>query len=126
MSLGKRVRVWSREQVGRDAMGEPEYAWAPCDVANVLVRPLSGAEMSRGDTASDLRPDGIKARFRLAFPKGYDGPALRHAKVSLVDRPWSQDPSDHELAYEVVGDPQPEDPCPTQWNIICEVGRCDG
>ena len=126
MALGKKVRVWTRAEAGRDSMGEPVLSWAPFDASNVLVRPLSAGEMSQGDAASDLRPDGVRVRFRLAFPKDYCGPDLKHARVSLTDAPWLMDPEDWDAALTVSGDPQPEDPCPTLWNIICEVGRTDG
>lgn len=126
MSLGKTVRVWTRLETGRDSMGEPVWEWASHDVSNVLVKPLTGQELSKGDTASDVRPDGVNVRFRLAFPKTYNGPSLRHAKISLIDAPWLQDADNVSAAYVVVDDPQPEDPCPTQWNMLCEIGKTDG
>ena len=129
--LGKTVRVWTRSEGLRDSMGEPCFVWEHEDVGNVLVRPLAGGEGSPTDTARNLRPDGVSVRFRLAFPKTYKG-NLRHARVSLIEAPWNMDfaptidrePPDDALL--VVGDPQREDPCPTQWNLLADVGRRDG
>lgn len=121
--IGKTVRVWHRTMTGRDSMGEPIYVWGHEDVSNVLVRPLTGSEPSSNDTTSLLRSDGVRVQFRLAFPKTYTG-SLRHARVSLVDEPWNMDAFDDALL--VSGDPQKEDPCPTQWDTLVEVGRFDG
>lgn len=122
--FGHTVRVLRRRVTGHDTMGEPLYQWDGEDVSNVLVRPLEGAQPA-GDVVSDLRPDGVRVKFRLAFPKGYTG-SLRHARVAITDAPWSQAPDDPEKALVVSGDPQPEDPCPTQWDRLVEVGRANG
>ncbi|MBQ9058525.1 MAG: hypothetical protein IJ125_05025 [Atopobiaceae bacterium] len=126
MALGKRVRVWTRNKLSEDAMGEPVWDWDYLDVENVLVRPLQGSEDRQTDAARSLRPDEISVEFRLAFPKTYRGPKLAHARISLIDAPWSMDIDNPDDALLVAGYPQPEDPCPTQWNMLVEVGRKDG
>lgn len=129
MSLTQDIRVWVREAVGTDPMGEPVYEWKHHDVSGVLVRVGIGSEMERGDSASDLRPDGVRVRFTLAFPKEYDGPPLRHARVTLLDPSYGMDADETEgwrTALVVSGDPAPQLPCPTRWNMTCEVGRTDG
>lgn len=129
MALTQAVRVWTRAESGTDPMGEPTYAWSFADVDGVLVRPLEGTAMERGDSASDLRPDGVRVRFVLAFPKGYDGPPLRHARVTLLHPRYGMDASETDgwrTALAVSGDPRPTVPCPTRWDTIVEVGRTDG
>jgi len=126
MALTQTVRVWARSEAGRDPMDEPTWAWGHADVPGVLVRPGAAPEMQRGDSASDLRPDGVRVLYTLAFPKGYDGPPLRHARVTLLEPVYGMDPDDPEAALAVSGDPRPTIPCPTPWNMTVEVGRTDG
>lgn len=126
MALTQTVRVWTRVRAGSDPMGEPTYEWSPTDVSGVLVRPAAASDMERGDSASDLRPDGVRVRFAIAFPKGYDGPPLRHARVTLLHPRYGMDPDDPASALAVSGDPAPTVPCPTPWDMIAEVGRTDG
>lgn len=129
MALTQSIRVWSRSASGTDPMGEPTYEWSFVDVDGVLVRPSGASEMERGDSTSDLRPDGVRMEFTLAFPKGYDGPALRHARVTLLERRYGMDLDETEgwrTALAVSGEPQPTIPCPTRWDTIVEVGRADG
>lgn len=129
MGLTQSVRVWAREEAGTDPMGEAVFEWRFADVDGVLVRPTTAPEMERGDSASDLRPDGVRVRFALAFPKGYDGPPLRHSRVTLLDPRYGMDLSQTDGwrgALVVSGDPQPTIPCPTRWDTIVEVGRTDG
>lgn len=115
---GERVAVLTRIEAGRDAMGEPVYAWVPTVVGNVLVRPLAASDASGGE-----RPEGVAAAYRLAFPKGA-GVDLRHARVALVER--GMDPDDADAAYRVIGAPDITSPCPTAWDMLAEVGRRDG
>ena len=116
MISGETVTVWTRGADGEDEFGEPVEAWTPTVVDNVLVRPLTGA-----DLADALRPDGVRVQYSLAFPKDYDGPDLRHAKVALTARGKGWDD-----ALDVSGSPDALDPCPTRWNMLVEVGRTDG
>lgn len=117
------VRVWNRFVERTDPMGEGEYGWSYTDVRGVAVKNGAGADMQRGDAASDLRPDGVRVLYTLAFPKGH-GLTLRHARVTLLDR--GMDPDSWEDALVVSGDPRPQRPCPTRWDTIAEVGRTDG
>ena len=128
MGLTQSVRVWSREVASTDPMGEPTYAWTAHDVDGVLVRPGTATVSDRSDTSSDLRTDGVRVLFTLALPKGYDGPPLRHARVTLLDRRYGMDVSSDgwRTALEVTGDPRPTVPCPTRWDTVVEVGRTDG
>ena len=129
MALTQSIRVWTRAQAGADSMGEPTYEWSFADLDGVLVRPVDGSGMERGDSASDLRPDGVRVRYALALPKGYDGPPLRHARVTLLHPAYGMDASETDgwrTALAVSGDPRPTIPCPTVWDTIVEVGRTDG
>lgn len=128
MGLTQTVRIWTRSEVGTDPMGDPVYEWASHDVAGALVRPIKGSELERGDEASDLRPDGVRVLFAIALPKGYGGPPLRHARVTLLEPRYGMDCTAEgwRTALAVSGDPEPTIPCPTPWDTIVEAGRTDG
>lgn len=122
------VRVWTRTEAGSDPLGEPLYAWTYEDVRGVSVKNGTHVtEMRQGDTLSDLRPDGVRVLYTLAFPRGH-GLRLRHARVTFPDR--GQDATEwadaEPVALSVTGDPQPQRPCTTRWDTIAEVGRTDG
>ena len=128
MGLTQAVRVWQREAYGVDAMGDALYRWSFADVDGVLVRPAS-ANAEDGGADTGLRPDGVAVKFVLALPKGYDGPPLRHARVTLLNERYGMDASKTDgwrTALEVSGDPMPVIPCPTRWDTLVEVGRRDG
>lgn len=122
------VRVWTRAQTSTDPMGEPVWAWTYQDVRGVAVKtgPRANA-MRQGDEASDLRPDGVRVKYTLAFPKGH-GLTLRHARVTFPDRGQTATTWEDAEAYAMLvsEDPQPQIPCPTKWDTIAEVGRTDG
>lgn len=129
MALTHIVRVWTRAETGTDPMGDPIYDWSHVDVPGALVRNGSGSDLEVGDSASAVRPDGIRVLYTIAFPKTYDGPCLRHARVTLLDPEYGMDTDEAtgwETALAVSGDPRPQLPCPTKWNLIAEVGRTDG
>lgn len=113
--FGEVVSVWRKTQTGTDAMGEPIYEWTSEDVANCLIRPLSGEDISEA-----ARPDGVRASYSVAFPKTYlDRDSLRGCKVSFRDLGEDE-------ALDVVGEPDITRPCPTAWDVIAQVGRADG
>lgn len=116
--LGETVAVLTRIETGKDSMGEPIYEWSSTNVENVLVKPGVGESLS-----DDLRPDGIRVKYTLAFPKTFTG-SLRSARVALTERGMSAD--DYDSALVVVGDPGITKPCPTQWNRLVEVGVAYG
>ena len=121
--LGETVAVLTRRKTGEDEMGEPVYEWGSEQVENVLVRPLSGSDLT-----DPLRPDGIRVSYSLAFPKAWTaGKApgfLAHRRVALVAR--GMDGNDADAALRVSGSPDRTVPCPTAWDTIAEVGRTDG
>lgn len=121
--LGETVAVLTRRRTGEDEMGEPVYEWGSEQVENVLVRPLSGSDLT-----DPLRPDGIRVSYSLAFPKAWTaGKApgfLAHRRVALVAR--GMDERDADAALRVSGSPDRTVPCPTAWDTIAEVGRTDG
>ncbi len=123
MSLGEAVAVLTRSSSSTDRMGDPVWTWTPETVENVLVRPLNGS-----DASDQLRPDGVRALYRLAFPKTWtEGKApgyLAHARVALTARGMSA--TDADSALRVIGSPDLTEPCPTKWNLTCDVGRVDG
>lgn len=116
--LGELVAVLNRRRVGEDSMGEPVYEWDKVSVDNVLVRPLTGSELS-----DSLRPDGVRVRYVLAFPKSYRG-ALAHARVALVAR--GMDGDDPDAALRVTGNTDKTPQSPITWDRNVEVGGVDG
>ena len=82
--MGETVVVLHRAKKGEDSMGDPVWEWEPTVVENVLVRPLSSADVSAGGDA--LRPERAMSGYSLAFPKTYAGKPLRGARVALVAR----------------------------------------
>lgn len=128
MALTQPVRVWSRTRTGEDPMGDPTWAWEPFDVDGVLVRVGRPADPEGSGVVGGLRPDATEVAFTLAFPKGYDGPPLRHARVTLLEPAYGMDAGEGgwETALAVVNDPAPQVPCPTRWDTIVEVVRLDG
>ncbi len=121
------VRFWQRAQDGTDQMGEPTYAWTYTDVAGVAVRTGAAQDVQGTGSAADVRPDGVRVRYTLALPKGH-GLDLRRARVTFPDRGQTATTWEDAEAYAlaVTGDPAPQEPCPTQWDTIVEVGRVDG
>lgn len=116
--LGEPVSVLTRRRTGEDSMGDPVYAWDPERVENVLVRPLQGSELNDA-----LRPDGVRVRYALAFPRSYTGD-LSHARVALVAR--GMDGEDPDAALRVTGNADRTPQSPLAWDRTVEVGRVDG
>ena len=121
MMIGEAVSVLRRSQSGLDGMGDPIFEWSGESVQNVLVRPLSGSDMS-----DQLHPSGVKVEYSLAFPKAYTAACapLRGARVALVER--GMDGSDAGKALRIAGSPDVTRPCPTEWDMIALAGRADG
>lgn len=118
---GERVAVLTRRDTGsRDAMGNEVWEWVPQYVDDVLVRPLSGSDIEQA-----TRPDGVRVRYTLAFPKTFDMQAadLSRARVALVARGMGETEGE---SMEVIGWPDVTDPCPTRWNRLVSVGRAEG
>ena len=123
------VRVWARTRVGTDPMGEPTYSWSHVDVHGVIVNEVTAQSMRQGDTLSDLRPDGVRVLYRLAFPRDYDGPDLRHARVTLLRETYGMDASVTDgwrTALVVSGDPRHNPARPTRWDMLVDVGYTHG
>lgn len=117
--IGERIAVLSRRKAGEDGMGEPVYVWDAHRVDGALVRPLDGE-----DAADPMRPDGVRALYRVALPKGYSGPPLKGGRVALLER--GMDAGDADGALRISGSPDFVRPCPTRWDVSFEVGRADG
>lgn len=112
------VVVFHRDDSAVNELGETVTKWIPEKVSGVVVRPQTPE-----DEKNTLMPDGIRIRFRLAFPKTY-AQSLEHCRIALPARGMSE--TDADAAYIVVGAPQHTMPCPTLWDMICEVGKHDG
>lgn len=116
--LGERVAVLRPSYGPPDEMGQPTVTWETEGVAGVLVRPLQGSELADG-----MRPDGVRARYALSFPRGYAKP-LDRCRVALVAR--GMDPTDAGAAYRVTGPTDRTPQSPLRWDRTVEVGRADG
>lgn len=108
---GETVTVMSRVLDGCDSFNDPVYRHDEIDVDNVLVAP--GAV---NDALESTRPDGVEVNYTLYFPKTFDGD-LECAKVVVRGE-----------ALDVIGHPDRFDDsvCPTEWNMVVEVGVLHG
>ena len=129
------VRVWTRTQTGTDPMNEPVYSWSHVDVRGVIVKHGSsqslrqGELLGKGDTLSDVRPDGTRLSFVLGFPRDYDGPPLKHGRITLLRPTYGMDADETDGwkdALVVIGNPTKNPARPTRWDMLVEVGRVDG
>lgn len=121
--LGETVTVLMRTKSGEDEMGEDVYTWSATEVADCLVKPLSGQDLDNAQ-----RPDGVEAQYTIAFPKTYTGGSLTHARVVLSDRTGAVTDADKaaRTALRVSGAPDITQPCPTKWNMLVTVGVVNG
>lgn len=112
MIVGERVTVSRRVETGRDPGNNPTFDWVTEDVDDVLVAPGS-----QGDVADSNRPDGVRVRWTLHFPKGYPE-TLAHARI----RVRGSEP------VPVVGDPRhyTESNTPGRWSMPVELGVVEG
>ena len=109
---GERVTVETPIEVGRGPGNSPIYEWVAGAVEDVLVAPGP-----REDVTDSTRPDGVRVRYTLHFPKPYDTD-LTGARISVRG----------EEPLAVVGSPRPYTLAntPTRWWMPVEVGRVDG
>lgn len=117
---GETVRLYAKGADGEDEHGDPVETWTPTDVGNVLVHQVQAGELD-----DPVRPDGIRAEYKLAFPKEFTATltagALRGQKVVLVSRGCGEGD-----ALFISGAPDREIPCPTEWDMTVYAGRTDG
>ena len=110
MIRGEEVSVIGFVVTGQDDLGnDVREELDPVPVGNVLVAP--GAQ---ADATEDSRPDGVVVAYTLYFPKTY---------VSSLD---GCDVLVRGHRCHVVGHPDRYRPCPTQWNMKCEVSYVEG
>lgn len=79
---GITVILFDRVQTGTDAFNAPIYGENPVMVENVLVCPVSSA-----DIVSDLQLYGKRAEYELCIPKG-DTHIWEDQVVEFFDRKW--------------------------------------
>lgn len=106
---GEVVTIWHSEEVSVDAFNKPVYEWQSESVDNVLV-----AVGTQADKIESNRLDGVEVKYTLYFPKTYTG-SLLHAEVEVRSE-----------RLKVIGFPDRWNNCPTQWNMVCEVGVVNG
>lgn len=111
--VGKTITV-QRPSYSYDASKNEITTWKDESVENVLVAPVSAADIQELD-----RTHGTKARIRLGFPKTYSD-SLRGCRIVPGD-PFPG-------TYAVIGDPMPNmvENCPTEWWYTAEAEACDG
>lgn len=105
---GEAVVVETHRTVGSDAYGSPIAEPSLEEVADVLVSPGALADLGED------RPEGVRIRYTLYFPKGYEGD-LEGARVNVRGR-W----------LYVIGRPDRYLQAPTRWDMQVDVGDSDG
>lgn len=105
---GELVTVIYRDVESSDPYGGPIVTERREDVDNVLVAPGALADLGED------RPEGADVRYTLYFPKAFTG-QLEGSKVEVRGEAW-----------EVIGHPDRFSPCPTEWDMVCEVGGTHG
>lgn len=102
------VTLINKIQTGNDPFGHPIYAERRTSVNNVLVSPISSAEI-----LDALNLTGKKVVYNLAVPKG-DKNTWKDQKVEFFGRTW-----------QVVGFPKRgiDENIPLDWNEIWMVAN---
>lgn len=108
--------VYRGRAIGKDAFGGDVCEDTVQEVKNVLVQPADTS-----DDPGSNRPDGIRTKWRLIFPKlfvyGIDLEIFRGASVIVRGK-----------EYKVIGSPGSfdADNCPTDWCMGVYVEDIDG
>ena len=79
---GITVQLYTRTQTGTDAFNRPVYTEVVEEVDNVLVAPVTDAEV-----VQSLDLTGKRAVYNLAIPKG-DAHVWEDRKVSFFGKDW--------------------------------------
>lgn len=108
---GETVKVKTFVEVGADPFGKPTVSEKTETVENVLVQPGACADLTESN-----RPEGVKVKYTLHFPKTY-GKKLEGAKIE-VRGDW----------YDVIGSPDHYtlENTPTAWWMPVEVKAING
>lgn len=105
---GITVTLYTREETGRDAFNRPIYEEVAEAVDNVLVAPVTDAEL-----VQTLDLTGKRAVYNLAIPKG-DTHEWEDKKVSFFGKDWRV------INFAAGGI---EDLIPLDWNAKVQVSR---
>ena len=106
--IGETVVVEVPETVGHDPYGAPITECEEVEVSHVLVAP--GAQRDLGED----RPEGYDILYTLYFPKAFAG-TLSNTRIKVCGR-W----------LRVIGFSDHYPDCPTQWDMVVEVGEANG
>ena len=108
---GITISLYTKTQTGTDAFNRPIYSETPVQVNNVIIEPMSDAEI-----ADAMNLTGRKATYRLCLPKG-DTNDWIDKNVEFFGHTW-----------HTVGEPLEwqEDLVPLSWNKKVRVERIDG
>lgn len=110
MLRGETVQVKTFEVTGEDVYNAPVTVESVETVDNVLVAPQNTEDLGED------RPVGVEKRYTLYFPKSYGKP-IENAEI-LVRGEWLRT-----VGYSDIYDPAI---CPTDWNMVVEVGVAHG
>ena len=80
---GITVKLYTRTQTGTDELNHPIYTETAASVDNVLVAPVSSAELMETYNLT-----GRKAVYQLAIPKGDTNTWASGMKVEFFDQAW--------------------------------------
>ena len=105
---GITVQLYTRTQTGTDAFNRPVYSEVVENVDNVLVAPVTDAEV-----VQSLDLTGKRAVYNLAIPKG-DTHEWEDRKVGFFGKDWRV------INFEAGGI---EDLIPLDWNSKVQVSR---
>lgn len=105
---GEGIVVLRPATTSTDPYNAPVTEWVREPVSNVLVAPGSLSDLGAE------RPEGVEVRYTLCLPKTFEGP-LEGCKVEVRGE-----------VLDVVGHPDRFDPCPTEWDMVCEIGGTHG
>lgn len=105
---GITVTLYERTESGVDAFNNPIVTEMPVEVDNVLVAPVSDAEV-----VQSLDLTGKRAVYNLAIPKG-DSHEWEGCRVSFFDKDWQV------INFEASGI---EHLIPLDWNAKVQVAR---
>lgn len=106
---GITVTLYEQTQSGTDALNHPTYTTVPVAVENVIVAPMSTAEVLEAYNLT-----GRRAEFQLGIPKGDTHDWKAGYKVSFFGKDW-----------RIIAMPEEgiENLIPLSWNKKVKVER---
>lgn len=105
------VKVKIRTESSENEFNEPIYTWSEIVMRGCLVRP----EQSLDEPYNETRHEGHKVLYTVVIPKSYASVNLENAQFCVHDE-W----------LDVVGAPQHQDKCPTNYSCVVQLEKSHG